>query len=577
MVKNAVEMGRKFDEFGLEYRVDYVGVEKSLSKEREKSYQWLKKALEPDKINQNSVMAVLDRKMCMGCSACYNVCPVHAITMGKDLFGYYKSQIDYTKCIGCGKCIQVCPALSLPEKKNAGMPDCYEFIAAEKDVLEASTSGGIFTVLSRQILKKKGYIVGAAWTEDISVQHIMIDQEKDLNRLQKSKYMQSFIGDIFLKVKEKLDNKKPVLFSGCPCQVAGLKKYLGKDYKNLLLVDVLCGNAPSSEFFQKYLEDEFPDGVLEYQFRNKKYGWNADCVAVTMADGSVLTRRGSKQDYYQRVYHSHVMCPPHCEHCKYQEAPRFGDITIGDFWGIKQIDPEINVENGVSVVLCNNKKGKSFVESISDSETGWKKKAPAVWIGGNGFVFNNHNWISPQRDAFYDAILKMPFKSAVNYALKPNHGEYRNIYDTDPVCLQYETRSLRFQMEDDIWEEHYIDGKTYLFVKQTKSEPGHYATMNLNKCLKNNIQYDFKIRFRIRSKSDVLNFHVKDSGSMLHQIIYSCDIREKNDGSKYIEAATVFLPETDFYDQFMLGASQISGKRNFLEIDYIYISEHIGG
>lgn len=574
MVKNAVELGKKFDELGLDHQIDYEVVEKLLAKERDRSYQWLKKALEPDRIEQNAVMAVLNRKMCTGCSACYNACPVHAITMEKDLFGYYRSQVDHKKCVGCGKCVQVCPALKLPEKKNDEMPDCYEFIAAETDVLESSTSGGIFTLLSRQILKKKGYVVGAAWTEDISVRHIMTDQESELGKLRKSKYVQSFMGDIFSDIKEKLDARKQVLFSGCPCQVAGLKKYLQKEYKNLLLVDVLCGNAPSSDFFRKYLEDEFPEGVASYQFRNKKFGWNSDCVEVILEDGSIVTRRGSKQDYYQRVYHSHVMCPPHCEHCRYQETPRFGDITIGDFWGISQIDPQVDTKNGVSVVLCNNSKGKAFMEAISASETGWKKKVPATWIGGNGFAFNNHNWISPQRDAFYDAILKMPFRKAVNCALKPNHGEYRDIYDMSPVCLQYETKSLRFHMETDIWEEHYIDGKTFLFVKIPRAGTGHYATMALYKCLKNDREYDFKIRFRIRSKSEILNFHVKDSGSALQQVIYSCDIHGKNDGTKYIEVDTVFTPETDFYDEFMVGASQISGKGNFLEIEYIYISEH---
>jgi len=415
-------------------------------------------------------------------------------------------------------------------------------------------------------------VTGAAWTEDFYVQHIMINREEDLGRLRKSKYMQSSMGDIFPKVKEKLESRKKILFSGCPCQVAGLKKYLGKEYDNLLLVDVLCGNAPSAWFFRKYLLSEFPEGVLQYQFREKKYGWNADCISLTLKDGTRLYRKGSKQDSYQRVYHSHVMCPPHCEHCRYQEAPRFGDITIGDFWGIGQVDPEIKTKDGVSVVLCNNEKGRKYIDSIMPAEIRWKKKVPVEWLGGNGFAFHNHNWIAPQRDEFYNAILKLPFKEAVNYALKPNHGEYRAIYDESSTCLQYETRSLRFHLEEDVWEEHYINGKTVLFVKKAKVGIGHYATMALNKCLRKDVSYNFKIRFRVQSKSDILNFHVKDSGSVLHQIIYSCDIRGKNDGNKWIKVDAIFSAETDFYDEFMLGASQISGKRNFLEIDYIYIS-----
>lgn len=359
--------------------------------------------------------------VCCGCSACVSICPTGAVSLSPDQWGYYRRMVDGKLCIQCGLCTGLCPADHLPKNDNNTEPECYEFISSRDDILLRSSSGGIFTVLANLVLDQGGIVVGAAWKDDFSVEHIIVDNKNDLWKLQKSKYLQSFVGTCFQRVKEILITGRPVLFTGTPCQVTGLRAYLGKDYDNLLAVDILCGNAPSAGFFKKYLDSSFPDGISAYEFRHKssRLRWDSIHVQITKKDGTKLTRSGPREDDYQRVYHNHAMCAPHCENCRYQSLPRIGDISIGDFWWIKKHDPDLDTFKGVSLVLCNNEKGRNWFNSIPEACSRVKKQVPLEWMGGNGHSLKgSKNWCSPHRDEFYDAILKMPFKEAVDYALR---------------------------------------------------------------------------------------------------------------------------------------------------------------
>lgn len=284
--------------------------------------------------------------------------------------------------------------------------------------------------------------------------------------------------------------------------------------------------------------------------------------------------QGGREDSYQRVFHNHVMCAPHCEKCKYQSVPRFGDLTIGDFWGIGQNDKQIDTSKGVSVILCNNDKGKKFLDSIPREAIGVKKGVPLEWLGGNGCVTkDSHNYASPKRDEFYKAIKEMPFSKAVDYALKPNHGIYRDIYSSSNALLQYSASFSKFQFDSSIWEEHCIDGITVLLVKPGKWQIGRYAVMPLCKALSKDKKYIFNVRFKIKTDSDIINFHVKDAGSNLYQVIHTCNVHGKNDGKEWMELSISFEPRSTIYDEFMIGASQIKGQNNFIAFDYINISE----
>ena len=210
-----------------------------------------------------------DRK-CSGCGACYNACPTNAISMQQNEEGFLYPVVDETKCSNCGLCKNICPVINLTYK-NKSIPKCYAFKATNK-IRQKSTSGGAFAVLAKHFIENEGYVAGAIWTDDFLVKHIVSNKIEDIEKMKKSKYLQSEIGDCYKKIKQLLESNIKVLFSGTPCQVAGLKAYLKKDYDNLFSLDLVCHGVPSSKVFQKYLQELLDNNeqILSFDFRHKK-------------------------------------------------------------------------------------------------------------------------------------------------------------------------------------------------------------------------------------------------------------------------------------------------------------------
>lgn len=547
--------------------IDYTDVNETIKRESGYTIEWLNNAVDMSKCElpelkkldriDKCVIQTCDIELCVGCGACFSSCHKNAISMEKNEFGYYKPTIDIEKCVNCGICTKVCPVVNEVVRSNSETPECYEVVAADKEILEKSSSGGAFSLLAHEVFEKGGCVFGAAWTDDFSVEHIMIDNENDMYKLRKSKYLQSYVGDTFRKVKEKLEEEKFVLFSGCPCQAAGLKQYLGsKEYDNLLIVDLLCGNAPSPDFFKKYIQDSYGNNILKYEFRDKTYGWNPVTTKVTFKDGAILLINKAYQSDYQRVYHNHTMCPYHCENCKYQNVPKIGDITIGDFWWINSNDKEVDSRQGISALLVNNEKAKDFFDNINESNFKVKKQVPFEWLKGNGFtVKGTHNFVSPKRSLFYDAIRTMPFSKAVNYALKPKYGTYRQ----NESVLCYNPKKTIFSFDENIWEEHMINGVIYLFTKSENSPCQKYARMFFNKLLVKGQKYELHIKFKINTEENCYNLHIKDSGSNYYQIIWSERVDSQNRG-KWVDRTIIFVPDANIFDEFMVGAAQLVGE-----------------
>lgn len=560
--------------------IDYTDVNETIKRESGYTIEWLNNAVDMSKCElpelkkldriDKCVIQTCDIELCVGCGACFSSCHKNAISMEKNEFGYYKPTIDIEKCVNCGICTKVCPVVNEVVRSNSETPECYEVVAADKEILEKSSSGGAFSLLAHEVFEKGGCVFGAAWTDDFSVEHIMIDNENDMYKLRKSKYLQSYVGDTFRKVKEKLEEEKFVLFSGCPCQAAGLKQYLGsKEYDNLLIVDLLCGNAPSPDFFKKYIQDSYGNNILKYEFRDKTYGWNPVTTKVTFKDGAILLINKAYQSDYQRVYHNHTMCPYHCENCKYQNVPKIGDITIGDFWWINSNDKEVDSRQGISALLVNNEKAKDFFDNINESNFKVKKQVPFEWLKGNGFtVKGTHNFVSPKRSLFYDAIRTMPFSKAVNYALKPKYGTYRQ----NESVLCYTPKKTIFSFDENIWEEHMINGVIYLFTKSENSPCQKYARMFFNKLLVKGQKYELHIKFKINTEENCYNLHIKDSGSNYYQIIWSERVDSQNRG-KWVDRTIIFVPDANIFDEFMVGAAQLVGEGSYIAFSLIDIRE----
>ncbi len=307
----------------------------------------------------------LERKNCTGCGACFNKCPVKAISMKYNREGFLEPVIDKNKCVNCGLCKNVCPQLADELKLNE-VKSVYG-IKCVDNIRENCSSGGVFGAISNWAIKNKGVVFGAAYSKDFKkVEHIKVEKLDDLKKIYKSKYLQSDTENIYNEVKKALENNNnPVVFAGCPCQVEALKKFLNKDYENLILIDILCHGVVSPKAYQKFLEEFVGDTksqIVNVDFRPKELGWATKNLMVQTQDGTKRVSRGN-ETYFNAFLWGYSQREV-CFDCKYAQKNRPGDITLGDFWGINNIDPKINDNRGVSLVFANSSKGEIVIDEI---------------------------------------------------------------------------------------------------------------------------------------------------------------------------------------------------------------------
>lgn len=304
---------------------------------------------------------IVKQDKCSGCTACMNSCPKKAITMKKNEEGFYYPIIDMNKCIDCGLCKKVCPALNNKEgKKEIDAYACYN--KNEKIRLDSS-SGGIFNVLAEYIIENKGIVYGAAFDEQYMVKHIAIKCKKEIKLLRNSKYLQSELNDIFVDVKNNLQQEKLVLFTGTPCQIEGLKLFLKKDYDNLYTQDIICHGVPSPLLWDKYLSCITNSEIKYANFRNKDNGWSNFGLYIK---SDIEYNNSHKDDKYFNLFLSNIALRMSCYNCSSKKKYRNSDITLADFWGIDNILPEFNDNKGVSLVIVNSDKGKKLFNEINN-------------------------------------------------------------------------------------------------------------------------------------------------------------------------------------------------------------------
>lgn len=301
---------------------------------------------------------------CTGCSACYNICPIGAITMNENDEGFLKPFINHDKCTVCGLCEKVCR-----KDKTAAETEPLAVYAAKNinnEIRKNSSSGGVFYAIGEFFLNNGGVVYGVSFDIDFSVKHVRIEKIEELKTLQGSKYVQSEIGYTFRKVKEDLLNDKKVLFSGTPCQISGLLGYLnGIDLTNLTTVDILCHGVASPLVWENYIKTISKSGkeISNISFRNKKIGWHKFCFSYKLKNQSEKTVIFN-DNFYCYLYGMHYILRPACYECKYSKYFRESDITIGDFWGIEKIMPQIDDNIGTSVLFLNSNKGEEMISQI---------------------------------------------------------------------------------------------------------------------------------------------------------------------------------------------------------------------
>lgn len=304
---------------------------------------------------------------CSGCHACYSICPKKAITMQPDAEGFLYPQIDETFCVDCGLCRSVCPVNTQPQPAAA---DKKAYAARNKDntVRVSSSSGGVFALLAQQILSQNGVVYGAAFNETFRLIHQRT--ETDFAPMQTSKYVQSCIGDAFLQVEQDLKAEKPVLFTGTPCQVAGLHNYLKQkrtDTEKLYLVDLICHGVPSPLVWEKYLQSiSNGKAVTSVNFRDKSHSWSGFSLAVSFSNGTQY-KALANEDAYFKGFFANMTLRPSCHACAQKTTDRVSDLTLADCWGIDHFLPEMNDHKGTSAVIPHTEKGFAFLQSFGQS------------------------------------------------------------------------------------------------------------------------------------------------------------------------------------------------------------------
>ena len=364
------------------------------------------------------MIQLCDRYNCTGCSACANACPQNAITMTADYEGFLQPTINSESCVSCGICQKVCPVIS-PYDFSEHVMHSFAAYACDTEIRQRGSSGGMFTIFAKYVLKQSGAVFGAAFDDSHEVHHIVVDSEFELSKLQGSKYVQSIIGSVPRDIKNRLSRGQNVLFVGTPCQVAGLLNYLHRPYANLYTIDLVCHGVPSPKLFAHYiafLKNKYPN-FYSFSFRDLR---RQNCSSSSSSfknpkTGEISTKvlYGEDMAYYSLFIGNYVNreC---CYKCYYaQHEHRIGDITLADFWGLGKVVPYNHDKSmGVSFVSINTPKGGKLFDSVKSEIEYEERSVEETIVGGNAQL--EHPAERPTiRDGIYKQVYTTDWKDLV--------------------------------------------------------------------------------------------------------------------------------------------------------------------
>lgn len=326
------------------------------------------------------MIGITYKSMCSGCTACYASCPHQAISMKPDVLGFMYPEISMDRCTDCGLCEKVCDFVRTSSLETSVPAQVQVYAARNKDasVLESSQSGGVFPALAKQVISAGGSVYGAAFGPDFSVSHTRSATMEGCTAFSGSKYVQSCLSDTFAKVKEDLTAGMKVLFTGTPCQTAGLTAYLPDRLReNLLTVDFVCHGVPSPYVWRDYVSYMGRKGELSaVSFRDKSAGgWKVHAESFSYADGRKIFR-----ETYRVMFYKNVMLRHSCASCPYDISRRKGDLVIADFWGVEEVMPHLDGIQGTSMVIAMTDKGKRLFEDASADLAAQKASLPAEFL-----------------------------------------------------------------------------------------------------------------------------------------------------------------------------------------------------
>lgn len=366
---------------------------------------------------------------CTGCQACYNICPKKCISMKDNGEGFFYPHIDQKKCIECMKCEKVCPVFNPPLLSSN--TKIYAIKNKNENERLNSTSGGFFSVLADYVIDKNGVVFGAVYDDEFKVHHTLATSKEQIKPMQGAKYVQSTIGNTFQMIEKELKCGKLVLFSGTPCQCAGLRNYLGKEYSKLILVDLVCHGIPSLKAWENYIKSRalhenggiYPKRI---NMRSKSSGWSMYAYSSEFDYGKgKITHIEFSKDPFLQAFTKDICLRNSCTNCCAKGLERCTDFTLGDYWGVWDQHPEWDDNKGVSLVLVHTEGAKSILELVKN-KIKYAKITEDEACKENGSICNS-SVPNTNRKQFLIQIETQDIKSVLEYYF-PNKKRSINIF-----------------------------------------------------------------------------------------------------------------------------------------------------
>lgn len=336
----------------------------------------------------------IEKIKCTGCGVCKSICPSAAISMARDLEGFWYPDVDEDRCSACGSCINVCPISQeiISENQNESQVEIYAAWSLDKENRFLSTSGGIFSEFALAVLKEGGVVCGASYDGVYEVRHVLIDNRAELEKLRQSKYVQSNMGEIYKEIAAQLSQGKSLLFCGNPCQCQAVFNYCKEckvNIEKLYLIDFICRGSNSPKVYEKFLkelEKEYQSVVNKVWFKNKTYGWNCFSTKIEFENGASYLKDRYHDTFIRGYIEENLYIRPSCADCNFKGFNRISDITLGDFWGVQLRELSKERDGGTSMVMLHTEKGKGLWNTILDRVWSAEKTLKEVTAGNSCFA-----------------------------------------------------------------------------------------------------------------------------------------------------------------------------------------------
>ena len=348
------------------------------------------------------------KEECCGCEVCANACPKNCIQMERDNKGFLYPKIDENRCIDCHICERVCPVAEPKVRESGGELRMYGVQNTDERVRMESTSGGAFSLIARWVLARHGIVIGAAFDNNFRVIHAAADSEEGLARFRGSKYVQSSMGEIYRKAKEWLVQGRWICFSGTPCQINGLQKFLDKPFDNLVTVDIACHGITSPKFLEKYIRyhsEKEGKQIKEILFREKYYGYGFSTMKIAFEDGSCY-RAGMETDIFLRSFFMDLNTRESCHACRFKTVQRVSDFTIFDGWHAGRFQKEMEDDKGTTLCIIQSDKGNKIFDDLKD-QCRFVEIPVEEGVRLDGSMILKSTVPNPQREQFFKDICVM--------------------------------------------------------------------------------------------------------------------------------------------------------------------------